>query len=563
LADGNFDHMITVHTGDEIDDLAKQFNRMSMQLQESYTRLEQRLMERMQAEKELKRYREHLEELVKERTTELESANRDLRQARETAETANRAKSQFLANMSHELRTPLNSIMGYVQILKRHPQLATIPDMDEGVQIIQQSSEHLLLLINDILDLSRIEVHKLELSPTRVYVQRFLEGILSLMQMKAQQKGLLLRYEHPNPLPQSVSVDEKRLRQVLLNLLGNAIKFTEKGTVTLKVTQVDQSNHQSKHLSTVNLQFSIEDTGIGIALDLLERIFLPFEQVSDPHQHHEGTGLGLAISFELVRAMGGNLQVASEPGKGSTFWFDIPLPVLVDQEVPVELPEREIIGYFGTRRTILIVDDNPANRSVLRNVLAPLGFVVEEAGNGQEAIEHATSLSPDLILMDMRMPVMDGFAATRQIRQMPAPLKNVCILAVSAHVFESEKQQMLQAGCHDVLVKPINYADLFALLKQYLQLEWDYAEADDTVESSPLVSGKTGKEDALIPPPRDELEHLYELAQNGFLDDITARLDDLEAGKTHYQPFIQQVRTFVRAYQDALLVQFLRHYLDE
>jgi CheY-like chemotaxis protein len=196
-------------------------------------------------------------------------------------------------------------------------------------------------------------------------------------------------------------------------------------------------------------------------------------------------------------------------------------------------------------------------------VLAPLGFVVEEAGDGKEAIERATTSSPDLILMDMRMPVMDGFAATRQIRQMPAPLGNVCILAVSAHVFEAEKRQMIQAGCHDVLVKPINYADLFALLKQYLQLEWDYADAGDTVESSFPVSGKTGNGEAIIPPPQDELQKLYDLAQNGFLDDITARLDDLEAGETRYQPFIQQARTFVGAYQDALLVQFLRHYLDE
>ena len=217
---------------------------------------------------------------------------------------------------------------------------------------------------------------------------------------------------------------------------------------------------------------------------------------------------------------------------------------------------------LGTRRTILIVDDNPANRTVLRNVLSPLGFVVEEADNGQEAIERTTTCAPDLILMDMRMPVMDGFAATRHIRQMPAPLGNVCILAVSAHVFESEKQQMIQAGCHDVLVKPVNYADLFVLLEHYLEIEWQYAESDDTVESS-LISGTTGKEDALIPPPRDELKQLYDLAQNGFLDDITARLDNLEAGETRYQPFIQQVRTFVDAYQDALLVQFLKHYLDE
>jgi CheY-like chemotaxis protein len=393
------------------------------------------------------------------------------------------------------------------------------------------------------------------------------------MQMKARQKGIQLRYEHLTPLPQSVLVDEKRLRQVLLNLLSNAIKFTEKGEVTLKVTKVTKvpegildcrlqiADLEESKSKICNLKFEISDTGIGIAPDLLERIFLPFEQLSGPYQHHEGTGLGLAISFELVRAMGGDLQVASEPGKGSTFWFEIPLPVLVDQEIPAKLPEREIAGYLGPRRTILIVDDNPDNRLVLRDVLSPLGFVVEEADNGQEAIDHLSTCSPDLILMDMLMPVMDGFAATRQIRQMPAPLCNVCILAVSAHVFESEKQQMLQAGCHDVLVKPINYADLFVLLEKHLQLEWQYAESDDTMESPPSVSGTIENGESIIPPPQDELKQLYDLAQNGFLDDINAWLDGLE-DETKYQPFIQQLRTFVNAYQDELIVQFLRQYLD-
>ena len=312
-----------------------------------------------------------------------------------------------------------------------------------------------------------------------------------------------------------------------------------------------------------NLKFKISDTGIGIAPEQLDKIFLPFEQLGGPHQHHEGTGLGLAISFELVRAMGGDLQVSSTPGTGSTFWFEIPLPVLVDQELPAKLPEREILGYLGTRRTVLIVDDNPANRSVLRKVLFPLGFVVEEADNGQEAIERVASLSPDLILMDMRMPVMDGFAATRHIRQMPAPLCHICILAVSAHVFESEKQQMIQAGCHDVLMKPVHHADLFALMEQYLGIEWHYAESDDTVESPSLVSGKIENGESIIPPPQEDLKRLYELALNGFLDDINARLDELETDETRYQPFIQHVRTFVGAYQDALLVQFLRQYLDE
>jgi CheY-like chemotaxis protein len=188
--------------------------------------------------------------------------------------------------------------------------------------------------------------------------------------------------------------------------------------------------------------------------------------------------------------------------------------------------------------------------------------VVEEAEDGQEAIKRATSFVPDLILMDMRMPVMDGFAATRHIRQMPEPLGNVCILAVSAHVFESEKQQMIRAGCHDVLIKPVDYGNLFALLKHHLQLEWDYAESADTMESPFLVSGKIKDWESITLPPLDELKRLYDLAQNGFLDDINTRLDKLEADGIRYQAFIQQVRTFVWAYQDALLVQFLRHYLD-
>jgi PAS domain S-box-containing protein len=325
---------------------------------------------RKRAEEELEKHREHLEELVKERTAELVVAKDAAEEARRLAEAANQAKSAFLAKMSHELRTPLNAILGYTQILRRRP--STGLDVIDGLNVVQRSGEHLLTLINDVLDLSKIEAGRLELHPAPIHFPNFLEHIAGIIHSQAQAKRLTFNFIHPEGgLPTWVEADETRLRQVLFNLLDNAIKFTDEGQVILRV-KCEFTPHVSR------FTFHVEDTGVGIPFDQLERIFLPFEQVEEVLHHTEGTGLGLAISRQLVRLMGGELHVASPlsapsigrnekgaGGPGSIFWFEIVLPVTEMAMEDVQPPEQTIAGHRGSRRTVLVVDDVPLNREML------------------------------------------------------------------------------------------------------------------------------------------------------------------------------------------------------
>ncbi|MFB3115645.1 MAG: ATP-binding protein, partial [Nitrospirales bacterium] len=321
--------------------------------------------------------------------------------AKEAAESANRAKSEFLANMSHELRTPLNGILGFAQILKGDANLSE--DQRSGLDVIHRSGEHLLTLINDILDLSKIEAQKLELSPTAFHFPEFLKTIVEIIKVRVDQAGLSFRCEFPDSLPTEVEGDEKRLRQVLLNLLGNSVKFTDAGQVTLSITT------DVPH----TLRFHIEDTGIGIAPQHLKDIFLPFQQVADPNRQVEGTGLGLTITNKLVTLMGGTLEVQSTQGQGSCFWFTIPLPSIA-QRAPAKTQDlRRIIGVKHGQKRVLIIDDKWENRSVLAHMLKHKGLAIDEASNGQEGLEMATRHRPDVIFMDLVMPVMDGIAATR------------------------------------------------------------------------------------------------------------------------------------------------------
>ncbi len=485
-----------------------------------------------------------------------ENARTEALIAKEKAEIANKAKSTFLANMSHELRTPLNGILGYAQILVRHRGLDTA--LKDGLKIIYQSGNHLLTLINDILDLSKIEAHKMELHPAEVSLPHFLDGIVGIIRMRAQQKDVRFAHEFASGLPSGIETDEKRLRQVLLNLLGNAVKFTGSGgTVTFQVTkvskvpEVEPDNLQS---SIFNLQFLINDTGVGMTPEQMENIFQPFEQVGDAQQRAQGTGLGLAISQQLVELMGGTIQVKSELGSGSTFWFEAAFPVLKTVTRAEVEPTGEIVGYEAERQQkVLVVDDKPENRLVLLKLLDPLDFDVTLAENGQEAIETTREIQPDAILMDLIMPVMDGFEAVRQIRQMET-LKEVPILAVSASTFDMDQAQSQRVGCNGFLPKPVEVRKLFDFLAEHLPLTWKY----DTVSDEKHDATPARSDAELIPPSQDELESLYEAAKFGMMREVRKQALALENQEERYIPFARKVRELADAFDDEQLVAFLQ-----
>ena len=443
---GEADVRAEVDGPQDIQAMAQAFNRMSSVLQERG--------------EEVQRHREHLEDLVRDRTAEL-------RMAKERAEIANDAKSAFLARMSHELRTPLNAIMGYAQILKMDKTLTERQVM--GLNTIHNSGEHLLLLIIDILDLSRIEAGKTELYPTSVHPQSFLSGLVDIIRIKADEKTLRFDFECAPDLPDAVEVDEKRLRQVLLNLLSNAVKFTESGQVRLGVTVVNRDARARQ----ISLRFEVQDTGTGIRSSELQRIFEPFEQAGDSRSRSGGTGLGLAISRQLVRLMGGEVHVDSQDGIGSLFWFELTLPWLdhAPNATSTAPTVPAVTGYLGQKRKLLIADDVPANRTMLIDLLKPLGFDTLEANNGQAALEQVQVGAPDLILMDVSMPVMDGLEAIRQLRQSPAT-EALPIIALSANASNADRTQALQAGANGFMTKPFERSILLAQLSAHLNLSW-------------------------------------------------------------------------------------------
>lgn len=397
---------------------------------------------------------------------ELQKANDDLRAAMERAEVANRAKSAFLASMSHELRTPLNAILGYTQILKRDKTL-TVPQQT-GISTIQQGGQHLLALINDVLDLSRVDAGKMEFHPKPVRLGDLLSVVADIMRVRAEQKHLHFELELAQDLPQAVSVDETRLRQVLLNLLGNALKFTDRGKVRLRVAQLPAEQGQGDDVA--RLRFEVTDEGVGIAVDQQDAIFRPFEQVGDASRRAGGTGLGLAISRQLVNLMGGTLQVESVLGKGSRFWFDVPLKVV---GVPGAKASKEHIatGYVGPRKTILVVDDVATNRALLRDLLGSLGFRTVEAESGSSALMQTQAVRPDMVLLDMVMPGMDGIETTRRLRA-DARTADTPVLMISASSTPEEEERSLDVGANAFLAKPVNENDLLREIGAQLKLEW-------------------------------------------------------------------------------------------
>ncbi|HUG22678.1 response regulator [Piscinibacter sp.] len=463
--------------------------------------------------------------------------------ARARAEEANQAKSTFLATMSHELRTPLNGILGYAKILQNAGGLT--PLQANGLRTIQLSGEHLLALINDILDLSKIDAAKLELAPSLVELPAFIRVIADIIRVKTEEKDILFELDMAG-LPQVVLADERRLRQVLLNLLGNAVKFTDAGTVSLRIAGTPGPH------GLCRLRFVVADTGIGLAPGDLELIFHAFEQVGDVGRRVSGSGLGLAISRQLVRLMGADIHVDSRIGAGSAFSFELTVPTVTLKEEQFA-PQGTIRGYEGPRRRVLVVDDVDTNRTMLVDLLAPLGFDVSDAADGEQALERVRATSPDLVLMDVVMPVMDGLEATRRLRGI-AGLERLPIVALSANASPANRADCLAAGASAFLSKPIDHGILLHELRAKLGLRW--------LADAPSATADTDDIGDVVLPPADELAQLHHLAQMGNMREIRQWADRVAAGDPRLRPVTERFKQLADGYRSkailALATRFLR-----
>ncbi|MGL6341575.1 MAG: ATP-binding protein [Waterburya sp.] len=444
--------------------------------------------------KVLEGFTQELESKVEQRTAQLETSIQNTEAALAQAQNANKAKSRFLANMSHELRTPLNAILGFTQLMCRDTSMEQ--EHQENLKIINRSGEHLLKLINDILEMSKIEVGQITFNETKFDLHTMLNSLEEMLRLKAKAKNLALIFKVANNVPKFIYTDEGKLRQIIINLLGNALKFTSHGSITLTVrlennTELAKDKIDFLFPDTYSLYFAVEDTGPGIEPEEMEQLFSPFEQTKIGRISNEGTGLGLSICQKFVELMGGELKVTSIVGQGSIFFFNILVKIkdtaFVETIEANSIETKRILSLAPNqpKYRILAVDDVAPSRLLLKKLLSEIGFEVREASNGQEAVQLWEEWYPNLILMDMRMPVMDGYEATKQIKSQPQGEKTI-IIALTASAFEEERVVILAAGCDDFMRKPFYETELLEKIGKYLNVNYLYEEQVESLTTAQL-----------------------------------------------------------------------------
>lgn len=487
-----------------------------------------------------------------------------LQQAAIAAADANRAKSEFLAAMSHELRTPLNAILGFTQVMSREQSLNQ--QQQENLRIINRAGEHLLNLINDVLEVSKIEAGQSELNLNNFDLIHLLFDLKEMLVLKSQSKGLELVFEIAPNVPKYIQADERKLRQILLNILENAVKFTTKGNVTLRVkaeTEIAENYDKLMKQSLpkpVQLFFEIQDTGAGIAPAEIEQIFQAFTQTETGKKSQQGSGLGLAISQKFVQLMGGDIAVRSILGQGTAFTFDIPVLIVEEIDIKISKPQRQVIGLVPDqpKYRILVVEDRYESRLLLVALIRAIGFEVREAENGQEAIELWWNWEPDLIWMDMRMPIMDGYETTKYIKSHLKGQKTI-IIAITASAFEEERSLVFSAGCDDFVRKPFRDEDILEMIAKYLQVRYLYQDNSDS--NDPLLSGNNISEitefltsQALAKMPKNWVLELERAATELDEKEIIFLLDEI---RSEYPNIVNAIENLVNNFRFDLIVDLI------